>query len=128
VKGGNGGDGMIAFTSLFAKEFAGLDGDGGNDGHVIFRANKDIKSLSHVKKSYNGENVMSCSMIGKSGEHLFVDVPVGTFIKTPPVFSNDINPKDVTIATKTIANLDEHGCMYLAAKGGTGGKGMSMDI
>ena len=29
VKGGNGGNGMIAFTSLFAKEFAGPDGGDG---------------------------------------------------------------------------------------------------
>ena len=120
---------MIAFTRYFAKEFAGPDGgDGGNGGHVILRASKNVKSLSHIKKSYKGEHGeggMSCSMIGKSGEHLFIDVPIGTLVKIPPVLSEDLNTKDVTIltATKTMADLDEEGSMYLAAKGGTGGHG-----
>lgn len=101
---------------------------GGNGGHVIFKANRDIKSLSHIKRKYSGENGehgMSCSMIGKSGEHLFVEVPVGTLVKSPPVFSyNDpLNLKDVTVvtATKQLADLDEHGSMFLAGKGGIGG-------
>jgi hypothetical protein len=41
VKGGDGGDGKISFTSLFANEFAGPDGgDGGNGGHVVFEVLK----------------------------------------------------------------------------------------
>ena len=134
VKGGNGGNGMIAFTSYFGKELAGPDGgDGGNGGHVLFKANKDIKSLSQIKKEYKGEageNGESCSMVGKSGEHLIIDVPVGTLVKIPPVYIEDPNLKDVKLkditivtATKTVADLDEHGFMFLAAKGGTGGKG-----
>lgn len=153
---------MIAFTSYFAKEFAGPDGGdglfrllsiifdqvpsnpdydlletnlftlcsnlGGNGGHVIFRANRDVKSLTHVRRTYQGEHGeagQSCSMTGKCGEHLFVDVPVGTLVKSPPVFSDadPFNLKDVTVvtATKTLADLDEHGSMFLAGKGGMGG-------
>lgn len=101
---------------------------GGNGGHVIFRANRDVKSLTHVRRTYQGEHGeagQSCSMTGKCGEHLFVDVPVGTLVKSPPVFSDadPFNLKDVTVvtATKTLADLDEHGSMFLAGKGGMGG-------
>lgn len=64
-------------------------------------------------------------MTGKSGEHLFIDVPLGTLVKLPPVITEDLKTKDVTIvtATKQLADLDEEGSMFLAAKGGTGGKG-----
>jgi hypothetical protein len=134
VKAGDGGNGMITFTAQFCKELAGPDGgDGGNGGHVVFRANKNIKSLSSINKTYKGENGekgMSCSMTGKSGEHLFVDVPVGTLVKLPPLNKEtgeemNLNLKDVTIttATRIIADLDEDGSMFLAAKGGTGGHG-----
>lgn len=36
VRGGNGGDGMIAFTAYFAKEFAGPDGGDGRSLFVCF--------------------------------------------------------------------------------------------
>lgn len=66
-------------------------------------------------------------MTGKCGEHLFVDVPIGTLVKSPPVFSDadPLNLKDVTVvtATKVLADLDEHGSMFLAGKGGMGGMG-----
>lgn len=41
VQGGKGGDGCVAFSRLFANEFAGPDGgDGGNGGHVLFKVLK----------------------------------------------------------------------------------------
>lgn len=81
---------------------------------------------------------MSSSMIGRSGEHMFIDVPVGTLVKLPPVSiieenmkeddeSKKLRLKDVNTitATRTIADLDVDGSMFLCAKGGTGGKGKS---
>ena len=54
--GGRGGHGVVRFTSLFAKQYAGPDGgDGGNGGHVVLRANPSVTSLQHLdQKPYVG--------------------------------------------------------------------------
>nr|CAI5848042.1 unnamed protein product [Callosobruchus analis] len=91
---GNGGDGCISFLSLWANENAGPDGgDGGNGGHVIFKATHDIRDLNHVPTIIQAE----------CGEK------VGTIIKDKE--------------GKVIGDLDKEGLMFVAARGGAGGKG-----
>ena len=52
IKAGNGGDGAINLLHKKKKEFAGPDGgNGGNGGHVLFKATKEINSLSKVRLS-----------------------------------------------------------------------------
>lgn len=111
--GGNGGDGCISMLHLYRNEFAGPDGgDGGNGGHVLLKANSQVKSLANVQSLYRGEHGVAGAgkdMIGKSGEHVIVEVPIGTLVKTED--------------GEVIADLDVHGSMFIAARGGAGGKG-----
>ena len=49
-------------------------------------------------------------MHGKSAEHLFIDVPMGTMVKHPE--TQDL-----------LVDLIREGQIYVAARGGAGGKG-----
>lgn len=111
--GGKGGDGNISFLQLWANENAGPDGgDGGNGGHVIFQAAFDVRDLSHltsVLKAENGENGYNKSCFGKNAEHTVVHVPIGTIVRN--------------IEGHIIADLNQKGMMFIAARGGAGGHG-----
>ncbi|XP_043465670.1 mitochondrial ribosome-associated GTPase 2 [Leptopilina heterotoma] len=113
VEGGFGGDGIISFMQLFSNEKAGPSGgDGGNGGHVIFEVSADVKDLRQLKsvhKAKNGQRGMGDNCYGKSAEHLIIKVPVGTIIRD--------------IDGKIIADLDEEGMKFIAARGGAGGHG-----
>ncbi|ODN05317.1 Mitochondrial ribosome-associated GTPase 2 [Orchesella cincta] len=115
VQGGKGGDGCVAFTKLWANEFAGPDGgDGGNGGHVMFKASFDVKSLALLTptiKGHPGENGGGSNCHGKNGEHLVVDVPLGTMFKddeTGEVIADLMSPE---------------ASVFIAARGGSGGRG-----
>lgn len=111
--GGNGGDGAISFLSLWANEYAGPDGgDGGNGGHVVLQASTACNNLSHltsILKATSGEKGSGTDCSGKSAEHLIVKVPIGTVIRN----ANG----------KVVGDLDKEGMMFVAARGGAGGKG-----
>jgi GTP-binding protein len=124
--GGRGGDGCISMLSLFANEFAGPDGgNGGNGGHIVLRANRTIKSLNHLDRVYRGKagvKGMGKNLDGASGEHTFVEVPVGTLVlpaKPKELGDHEYDPEKSDI----IAELDVDGSMFIAARGGAGGKG-----
>ncbi|CAF0776776.1 unnamed protein product [Brachionus calyciflorus] len=112
IKAGNGGDGLVSFMHLKGNEFAGPDGgDGGNGGHVIFKIEPGLKSLNKIQSMYqaeNGEEGQSYHMKGKSGQHLIIKVPVGTIFKSE---------------TGEVHELTEKKPMFVAARGGAGGKG-----
>lgn len=121
-RGGKGGNGCISMLSIFANEFAGPDGgNGGNGGHVVLKANDKIKSLDKVKASYRASEGITGrgkNKYGHNGKHLFIDVPVGTIVSKP----KDLKEKDST-QSDVVAHLDEHGCLFIAARGGAGGRG-----
>lgn len=124
--GGNGGDGCISMLHLFANEFAGpCGGNGGKGGHIVLRANHRIKSLGGLAKVYqgnHGERGFGKSKFGKDGEHKFVDVPLGTLVcKTfhKDLAEHEIDPDESEI----VAELDQDGSMFIAARGGNGGRG-----
>ena len=114
VKAGNGGDGMNSLASVFRIENAGPDGgDGGNGAHVLFKATKELTSLAHLRKEErgaNGVNGKDTGRDGKSSIHKIIDVPVGT------IFRN-INTRQI------VAELTTEGSLFLAARGGAGGRG-----
>lgn len=124
--GGRGGNGCISMLSLFANEFAGPDGgNGGNGGHIVLRANSMVKSLNNVAHVYRGKpgiKGMSKNLYGANAEHTFVDVPVGTLVlpaKPKELGDHEYDPDKSDI----IAELDVEGSMFIAARGGAGGKG-----
>lgn len=111
--GGKGGDGEISFLRLWVNDRAGPDGgDGGSGGHVIFQAKtniKDLRQVSSVIRAEDGEKGYTKDCFGKNAEHTVVKVPVGTIVR-------DINGK-------ILADLDQDGMMFIAARGGAGGHG-----
>lgn len=113
VFGGRGGDGCISFLQLWANENAGPDGgDGGNGGHVIFQACTDVKDLNalhSIIEAESGERGHNKDCHGKSASHYVIRVPRGTIIK---------NSDNVVVG-----DLSEENVMFVAARGGAGGKG-----
>ncbi|XP_006126231.2 mitochondrial ribosome-associated GTPase 2 [Pelodiscus sinensis] len=112
VTGGHGGQGINSFYSEPRKEFGGPDGgNGGDGGHVILKVDQQIKSLNLVLplyRGFDGEKGGSKNCYGANGGYTYVKVPVGTLVKENG---------------KIVANLVQHGEEYVAAYGGTGGKG-----
>lgn len=111
--GGSGGDGCISFLQLWANENAGPDGgDGGHGGHVVLKATSSVSDLNHVNtilRADSGEKGANKDCNGKNANHLIVNVPIGTIVK---------NSKG-----KVIGDLHAEEVMFVAARGGAGGKG-----
>lgn len=113
---GDGGSGAVAFRrEKYVPKGGPAGGNGGNGGNVIFVADSNLHTLLdfRYKKEYAAENGVkggSSLKDGKSGEDLMIKVPVGTIIKD-------------SSADKILADLDEQGKEFIAAKGGKGGKG-----
>ncbi|CAG9577457.1 unnamed protein product [Danaus chrysippus] len=110
---GNGGDGCISFLSAWCKDQAGPDGgDGGHGGHVIFQATHAKKSLNHchsVIQAKHGGRGMNKDCTGKTASHQVVEVPLGTLIRDN--------------RGRVVGDLQEEGAMFVAARGGAGGRG-----
>ncbi|XP_003371724.1 spo0B-associated GTP-binding protein [Trichinella spiralis] len=113
--GGNGGDGMIAFLSLYRNSRAGPSGgDGGNGGHVIFQADSSLTSLAKVPRVIRaraGENGRGKSCHGASANHFCVRIPTGTVCRREAAGTGDE------------VELKNHGEIFIAARGGAGGRG-----
>ncbi|ALC39871.1 CG13390 [Drosophila busckii] len=111
--GGKGGDGCVSFLQLWCNERAGPDGgDGGNGGHVIFQACNDVRNFNHVssvQRATEGTPGSAKECHGKNAKHTIIKVPIGTVIR---------NAKGAIVADLAQADL-----MFVAARGGAGGKG-----
>lgn len=98
---------------LWCNERAGPDGgDGGNGGHVILEASTDVRNFNHVPSFIRGEDGQSGSAKechGKNAKHTVTKVPIGTIIR---------NKNGVIIG-----DLNREYMMFVAARGGAGGKG-----
>ncbi|XP_041112656.1 mitochondrial ribosome-associated GTPase 2 [Polyodon spathula] len=112
LTGGKGGKGASTFHSEPRKEFGGPDGgNGGDGGAIIIKVDQQIKSLSLVAPLYrgmDGESGGSKNCYGRNADHTYIRVPLGTIAK-----------EDGAV----VADLSKHGQEYVAAFGGTGGKG-----
>jgi GTP-binding protein len=114
VHAGRGGDGSVSFNREKYKPRGGPDGGhGGDGGSVIFRATRDLQTLepyAHRKliKAERGRHGSGNNRAGERGDRVVVDVPVGTL-----VFDDD----------GLLADLSEVGQEFVAAKGGSGGRG-----
>ena len=87
VQAGNGGRGSASFRREKSVPFGGPDGgDGGHGGSVWLRAMEGINTLadfriSRVFKAPSGEGGSANGCTGRSGEELYVLVPVGTVVR-----------------------------------------------
>lgn len=116
LKGGKGGNGVVAWRrEKFEPAGGPFGGDGGNGGSIILKADEGIRTLMdfRYKRNYvgeNGEDGRSKKQSGKAGEHIIIKVPVGTIVKDEPT-------------GQVIVDLKEKGQEFIIAKGGRGGRG-----
>lgn len=81
---GNGGNGRVSFRREKYVPKGGPDGgNGGQGGSIYLRANKSLNSLQHFAgvKEYvaqSGQAGGAKNQIGRDGEDIYLDVPVGT--------------------------------------------------
>ncbi len=116
VKGGDGGNGIVAFRREKYMPMGGPSGgDGGDGGSVILRADghkRTLYDLSRARhhKGERGRHGEGSRRHGKEGAGIVIPVPVGTqvFIKE---------------SGELIADLVAPGQEFVAAKGGAGGRG-----
>ncbi|MDQ0414554.1 GTPase ObgE [Mesobacillus stamsii] len=118
VKGGDGGDGMVAFRrEKYVPKGGPAGGDGGNGANVIFQVEEGLRTLMDFRyqrhfKAPRGEHGMSKNQHGKNSKDMIVKVPPGTIV-------SDVETGVI------IADLVEHGQQAVIAKGGRGGRGNS---
>lgn len=116
IKGGDGGDGMVAFRrEKYVPNGGPAGGDGGRGGNVIFEVEEGLRTLMDFRfkrhfKADRGEHGATKGMHGRGADDMIVKVPPGTVI---------INEETGDI----LADLVEHGQQKTIAKGGRGGRG-----
>jgi GTPase len=114
VRAGRGGDGSVSFNREKYKPRGGPDGGrGGDGGSVIFRATEDLQTLEpyahrNLVKAERGRHGSGNNRAGEKGDDVIIDVPVGTL-----VYDDD----------GLLADLPEPGQEFVAAEGGSGGRG-----
>lgn len=113
---GKGGNGAVSFRrEPFVPEGGPDGGDGGKGGDIVFRADRNLRTLMdfRYKRKYQaqaGADGMKKKQYGKKGEDLVINVPVGTVV---------IDEESGLV----MRDLTEDGDSFVAAKGGKGGKG-----
>ncbi len=116
VKGGDGGNGIVAFRrEKYVPDGGPSGGDGGKGGDVIFQVDSGLKSLMDYRynihiKAERGEHGSGSNQHGRSGQDKVVRVPPGTVIK---------DAETGQVAT----DLVQAGETYTVVSGGRGGKG-----
>ncbi|MBS0388170.1 MAG: GTPase ObgE [Proteobacteria bacterium] len=116
VQAGNGGRGSASFRREKSNPFGGPDGgDGGSGGSVLLRAAEGINTLAdfRIQRTYRaqvGEGGSSNDCTGRSGEDLYIAVPVGTVV-------TDQDTGEV------LGDLKAAGMELKVAQGGKGGWG-----
>lgn len=118
VKGGDGGDGMVAFRREKYVPYGGpAGGDGGSGADVVFMVDEGLRTLMDFRyqrhfKAPRGEHGMSKNKHGRNAEDMIVKVPPGTVVT-----DGEDGP--------VLADLVEDGQTAVIARGGRGGRGNS---
>lgn len=118
VKGGDGGNGMVAFRrEKYVPDGGPAGGDGGKGADVVFEVNEGLRTLMDFRykrhfKGEKGENGRPKNQHGRNAKNLTVFVPPGTVVRDST--TNEI-----------LADLTENGQQAVVARGGRGGRGNS---
>ncbi len=116
IKAGAGGNGCVSFRREKYVAAGGPDGgDGGRGGNVVFVADEKMTTLMdfRYKKSYaaeRGGDGTAKKCYGKDGKDLVIAIPAGTVIRDEAT-------------GLVLADMNEPGKKFIAAKGGNGGWG-----
>jgi GTP-binding protein len=116
VKGGDGGNGMVAYRREKYVPLGGpAGGDGGHGADVEFVVDEGLRTLIDFKyqrhfKAKSGENGRAKNQHGKNAQTLLVKVPPGTIVREDD-------------SGEFLGDLTRHGQRLVVAKGGRGGRG-----
>ncbi len=116
VKGGDGGDGCVAFRREKYVPFGGPSGGGGGPGGSVYLVvDRNLNTLIHFKrqihfKAGRGGRGSGKKQQGKKGEDRLIPVPPGTMVYDAE-------------SGELLADLTEEGQRALVARGGRGGRG-----
>jgi len=116
VRGGDGGDGAVAFRrEKYVPKGGPAGGDGGDGGSVILEVDEGLSTLldfryRHEHHAPSGERGANKDMYGKRGQDMVLRVPAGTM-----VYDDE--------TSVLLADLRTHGERFFAARGGKGGRG-----
>ena len=116
VKGGDGGNGIVAWRREKYVPMGGpAGGDGGNGGSIILEADNNLRTLIDFRynthyKADKGRHGQGSSMHGSSADDKVLKVPVGTVVR-------DAETEQI------LADLTAAGQRVVVAKGGRGGRG-----
>jgi GTP-binding protein len=116
IWGGDGGNGCRSFRrEKFIPRGGPNGGDGGDGGSVWLVADPDVHTLlafryQRLHRAERGRHGQGSDKTGRCGADLELRVPVGTLV-------SDVD------RVRTLADLDEPGARYMAARGGRGGRG-----
>ena len=116
VRGGDGGDGAVAWRrEKFVPKGGPAGGDGGDGGSVIFEVDEGLSTLldfryRHEHHAQAGERGGNKDMYGKRGQDIVLRVPAGTTVHDDA-------------ASVLLADLRGHGERFVVARGGKGGRG-----
>ncbi|MEA3307433.1 MAG: GTPase ObgE [Elusimicrobiota bacterium] len=114
LKAGNGGNGSMSFRREKFIPYGGPNGgNGGRGGHIYIQANPNVNTLLELSrhphiKSEGGENGKGKNLYGRKGRDIYINVPIGTIVKE---------------GERVIRDLNKNGEIFMAAKGGRGGRG-----
>lgn len=116
LKAGKGGDGAVCFLhEKYIEKGGPSGGHGGRGGNVVFVGEEGLTTLIDFrfrKKliAQDGQKGMDSNMTGKTGEDIYVSVPIGTVV--------------IDDATgKILGDITKHKQSIIVCKGGRGGKG-----
>lgn len=116
IRAGKGGNGAIAFhREKYIDRGGPSGGDGGRGGSIFFVSQSGLTTLIDFKYIHkiignDGENGQIENRYGKSGEDIYVNVPVGTVVTDSKT-------------GRVLADFDKPNLTIEIAKGGKGGKG-----
>jgi GTP-binding protein len=116
VWGGKGGNGCVSFRrEKYLPKGGPNGGDGGKGGDLILKVDPDLSTLLdfHYKRIYkaeNGKHGEGKDRTGEGGKDLVVKVPPGTVVKDKE-------------SGEVLGDLVSSENLFIAAKGGRGGKG-----
>ncbi len=116
IKGGDGGNGIVAFRrEKYVPEGGPNGGDGGRGGDVIFETDPGLRTLVDFKykkhyKADRGQHGQGKGCHGKNATDMVIKVPLGTIVKDADTGA-------------ILADMVEEGQRFIVAKGGRGGRG-----
>lgn len=116
IKGGDGGNGCVAFRrEKYVPRGGPSGGDGGHGGDIYLESNPNDNTLLRYRynrlfRADRGRHGEGSDCAGRSGENMILTVPVGTV-----VYDAD--------SGEQLFDFSEAGQHFRAAKGGRGGRG-----